>query len=113
MENALKAVALAFGMVAASAAHAEEVLLSCWGTIEVIQQGKQVNPVDEKYSISVAVDIAKKAITIDGVTWPRREGPVAPLLAGRMLAEISLVSRKFDQTALSETPTHSTVSSTR
>jgi hypothetical protein len=72
MENALKAVALAFGMVAASAAHAEEVLLACWGTIEVIQQGKQVNPVDEKYSISVAVDIAKKTITIDGVTWPIR-----------------------------------------
>jgi hypothetical protein len=72
MENALEAVALAFGMVAASAAHAEEVLLSCWGTIEVIQQGKQVNPVDEKYSISVAVDIAKKTITIDGVTWPMR-----------------------------------------
>ena len=70
MENALKALALAFGMVAASAAHAEEVLLSCWGTIEVIQQGKQVNPVDEKYSISVA--IAKKTITIDGVTWPIR-----------------------------------------
>jgi hypothetical protein len=72
MENALKALALAFGMVAASAAHAEEVLLSCWGTIEVIQQGKQVNPVDEKYSISVAVDLAKKTITIDGVTWPIR-----------------------------------------
>jgi hypothetical protein len=70
MENALKAVALAFGMVAASAAHAEEVLLSCWGTVEVIQQGKQVNPVDEKYSIAVAVDIAKKTITIDGVRWP-------------------------------------------
>jgi hypothetical protein len=49
MENALKAVALAFGMVAASGAHAEEVLLSCWGTIEVIRQGKQVNPLDEKY----------------------------------------------------------------
>jgi hypothetical protein len=71
LENALKAVALAFGMVAASAAHAED-LLSCWGTIEVIQQGKQVNPVDKKYSISVAVDIAKKTITIDGVTWPIR-----------------------------------------
>lgn len=65
-------MALAFGMVAASAAHAEEVLLSCWGTIEVIQEGKQVNPVDKKYSISVAVDIAKKTITIDGVTWPIR-----------------------------------------
>jgi hypothetical protein len=72
MENALKVVALAFGMVAANAAHAEEVLLSCWGTIEVIQQGKQVNPIDEKYSISVAVDIAKKTIMIDGVTWPIR-----------------------------------------
>jgi hypothetical protein len=66
-------VALALGLVTtAGSAKAEEVLLSCWGTIEVIQQGKQVNPVDEKYSISVAVDLAKKTITIDGVTWPIR-----------------------------------------
>jgi hypothetical protein len=63
-------IALALCLIAASKVQAEEVLLSCWGTVEVIQQGKQVNPVDEKYSIAVAVDVSKKTLTINGITWP-------------------------------------------
>ena len=56
-------------LAAPSEASAEEILLSCWGTVELIQQGKQVNPPDERSSIAVAVDIANKAITINGVRW--------------------------------------------
>jgi hypothetical protein len=47
-------------LIASNEARAEDVLLSCWGTVELIQQGRQVNPVDEKSSIAIAVDIAKK-----------------------------------------------------
>lgn len=62
------AIALALGLIAAS--NVQEVLLSCWGTVELIQQGKQVNPVDERSSIAVAVDLAKNTVTINGVSWP-------------------------------------------
>jgi hypothetical protein len=64
-------VASALGLVTSSgSAKAEEVLLSCWGTVELIQQGRQVNPVDEKSSIAVAVDTTGKPIMINGVSWP-------------------------------------------
>jgi hypothetical protein len=65
------AITLALGLITASEVQAEEeVLLSCWGTVELIQQSKQVNPVDERSSLGVAVDIAKKTVTINGVSWP-------------------------------------------
>ncbi len=51
-------------------AKAEQVLLSCRGTSELIQQGKPDAPPDSNASMSVAVDIAKKTLTIDGVKWP-------------------------------------------
>jgi hypothetical protein len=57
-------------VLAISNAEAEQFLLSCWGTVELIQQGKQVNPIDEKSSIVVAVDIGSKIITINDVQWP-------------------------------------------
>lgn len=62
---------LAFAVVslASASANAGEVLLSCWGTVELIQQGKQVNPVDERASITVAVDIPNKSLTINGMKW--------------------------------------------
>jgi hypothetical protein len=60
----------AVAQVASGNAKADEVLLSCWGTVELIQQSKQINPVDERSSLAVAVDIARKTITIDGVSWP-------------------------------------------
>lgn len=66
----LTTAALAFALIASGSANAEQVLLSCWGTVELIQQGKRVNPVDERSAVAVAVDIAKKTITISGVTWP-------------------------------------------
>jgi hypothetical protein len=56
-------------LAAPSRAGAEEVLLSCWGTVELIQQGKQVNPLEERSSIAVAVNIGNKTITINGVRW--------------------------------------------
>src|SRR5712671_5120745 len=68
--RSLKSVALALGLIASGDARAEDVQLSCWGPVELIQQGRQVNPLDEKSSIALAVDIAKKTITINGVTWP-------------------------------------------
>jgi hypothetical protein len=70
MERALTILAFAFALIASGNAKAEEVLLSCWGTVELIQQSKQVNPVDERSSLGVAVDIAKKTVTINGVSWP-------------------------------------------
>jgi len=60
---------LAFALVASNEARAEEVLLSCWGTVELIQQGKQVNPADERSSLVVAVDVAKKTLAINGSKW--------------------------------------------
>ena len=68
--RALAILALALAISASSEAQAELVLLSCWGTVELIQQSKQVNPVDERSSLAVAVDIAKKTVTINGVSWP-------------------------------------------
>jgi len=53
-----------------NSAQAEQVLLSCRGTVELMQQGKQVNPKDEKSSIAVGVDITRKMITINDVEWP-------------------------------------------
>jgi hypothetical protein len=67
--RSLKSAAIGLGLLASSSARAEDVLLSCWGTVELIQQGRQVNPLDEKSSIAVAVDIAKKTITINDATW--------------------------------------------
>jgi hypothetical protein len=63
-------LAALLAVLAISNAEAEQVLLSCWGTVELIQQGKQVNPIDEKSSIVVAVDIGRKIITIHDVQWP-------------------------------------------
>ncbi|SRR6266851_4224149 len=69
MEKALTILAFAFALIAFGEAQAEELLLSCWGTVELIQQSKQVNPVDERSSLAVAVDIAKKTVTMNGVSW--------------------------------------------
>ena len=63
-------LAVALALAAPNGARAEEVLLSCRGTSELIQQGKPDNPPDERSSIAIAVDIAKKTITINGVKWP-------------------------------------------
>jgi hypothetical protein len=48
----------------------DAVLLSCWGTVELIEGGQQVNPRGEKTSVSIAVDVANKILTIDDVQWP-------------------------------------------
>jgi hypothetical protein len=69
MTRALAIVIYAVALIASGSASANEVLLSRWGTVEPIQQGKQVNPVDERCSLAIAVDIAKKTITINGVKW--------------------------------------------
>jgi hypothetical protein len=69
MEKVSAISVLAFALIASSGARAGEVLLSCWGTVELIQQGKQVNVPDEKSSIAAAVDVAKKTVTINGVSW--------------------------------------------
>lgn len=58
------------GLFTHGSADAAQVSLSCWGEVELMQQGKQVNPIGEKSSIALAVDIARKIITIDGVEWP-------------------------------------------
>jgi|SRR3954471_15133039 hypothetical protein len=51
-------------------AEVRQVLLACRGTVALIQRGKQVNPIDEKYSIAVAVDTARRIVTINDVQWP-------------------------------------------
>jgi hypothetical protein len=70
LNRKLAILALALSLVTSGNADAEHVLMSCWGTVELIQQGRQVNPVDEKSSLAVAVDIAGKTIMINGVSWP-------------------------------------------
>lgn len=68
----MKAIAIVFCLIAASSsnARADEVLLSCWGTVELIQHGKQVNPVGERSSIAIAVDVTKKMMMIRDIKWP-------------------------------------------
>jgi hypothetical protein len=51
-------------------AEAEQLLFSCWGTVELIQQGKQINPINENSSIAVVVDTARNLIIINDVEWP-------------------------------------------
>jgi hypothetical protein len=63
-------LAALLGLFANDNAEAAQVSLSCWGIVELIQQGKQVNPVGEKSSIALAVDVSRKVITIDEVEWP-------------------------------------------
>ena len=70
MKRASAASAVTLALIASGNAKAEEAVLSCWGTVELIQQGRQVNPVDEKSSIAVAVDTTGKTIMINGVSWP-------------------------------------------
>jgi hypothetical protein len=67
LNRTIAILAFALGL---SEVHAEEGLWSCWGTVELIQQSKQVNPVDERSSLAVTVDIAKKTVMINGVSWP-------------------------------------------
>jgi len=43
---------------------------SCDGEVALLAGGKQVNPVGEKSSMSVKVDLSAKALTVDGVTFP-------------------------------------------
>jgi hypothetical protein len=70
VEKVPAVLVLALALIASSgAAGAGEDLLSCWGTVELIQQGKQVNVPDEKSSIVVAVDVASKTVTINGISW--------------------------------------------
>jgi hypothetical protein len=63
----LAAVALVFGLTACGES---DVALSCWGTVALIVGGQQVNPKNEEYAISIAVDITKKTMRIDDVEWP-------------------------------------------
>lgn len=53
-----------------SETRAEEIQLSCWGTVELIEQRKLVNPPNERSSVSANVDIAKKTLVVNGVAWP-------------------------------------------
>jgi hypothetical protein len=69
MEKVSAISVLGLALIASNGARAEDVLLSCWGTVELIQQGKQVNVQDERSSIAVAVDVAKKTVTINGISW--------------------------------------------
>jgi hypothetical protein len=44
--------------------------LSCWGTVEVIEGGKQINEKNEQYSMSISVDLTKRLLTInDNDQW--------------------------------------------
>jgi hypothetical protein len=54
----------------AGEAHADIIMLSCGGTVELIQGGKQVNPRGEKSSLAVKVDLAAKTLGVDNETWP-------------------------------------------
>jgi hypothetical protein len=62
-------VSVAALITAPSETKAGEVMLSCWGTVELIQGGKLANPSDERSSVSVVVDVAKKTIAVNGISW--------------------------------------------
>jgi len=66
----LRVIALAIVLITSGSAAADEVLLKCSGTVELMQKGKRVNPIDERSSLAVAVDTDKKTVTINGVSWP-------------------------------------------
>jgi hypothetical protein len=69
MEKVPVILVLASALINSNGARAAEILLSCWGTVELIQQGKQVNVPDERSSVAVAVDVTKKTLTINDITW--------------------------------------------
>src|SRR5271170_2094200 len=64
----IKALGLAFGLVACGEARANPVILSCSGTVTLIQPGEWTKEKDEKF-ISITIDIAERTLTIDGQPW--------------------------------------------
>jgi hypothetical protein len=40
-------------------------VFSCWGTVEVTLEGKQINEHNQPYSIAVLVNIEKKMLTVN------------------------------------------------
>ena len=68
-------LALAFGLSACFEARTDAVILSCWGTsrlVPTVPEGKQaIEQKDDNYSVSIAVDTAKKPLRInDDQPWP-------------------------------------------
>jgi hypothetical protein len=61
---------LAAGLAGCGDAGSSSVLLSCQGTVSLLEEGQQVNPRGEKMSVAVAVDLGDRSLTIDGYRWP-------------------------------------------
>ena len=67
----LKVFVVIVALTACGEARVEPVILSCWGTVALVQESKQVNPKDERFSLVITVDVAKKTLTVDdGAPWP-------------------------------------------
>ena len=62
--------AFTLSLLVSAEARAESTLLSCSGTVRLLQGGKQVNEKGERYSVSVKIDVGNGSLTIDGETWP-------------------------------------------
>jgi hypothetical protein len=68
---ALVAFTIAVAVTRVAEAKADAVLLTCYGAINVMQGGKQTNPVDESYSLAITVDTANKSLTVnEDEPWP-------------------------------------------
>jgi hypothetical protein len=79
-------LALAFGLSACFDARTDAVILSCWGTsrlVPTVPEGKQpIEQKDDNYSVSIAVDIAKKNLKInDDQAWPIKGDALGTVVA--------------------------------
>ncbi|MEK4034286.1 hypothetical protein WOC76_12490 [Methylocystis sp. IM3] len=65
------ALLLALTILPNAEARADPTTLACRGTVEMIQEGKQINPKDEQISVSLLVNLAQKIFRIDDrEPWP-------------------------------------------
>ena len=64
-------IALATLFSVCGGATAEPVILSCSGTIVLIQAGKQVNPARDGYSVAITIDLSANTLTVnENDSWP-------------------------------------------
>lgn len=62
---------LFFFVVVSGQAVAEHATLACVGRVRLLASGRQVNPTEDRTSISISVDVEGKAFTMNGdETWP-------------------------------------------
>ncbi len=65
------ALIIASSFVSSLKADSDGLLLSCAGTVVLMQEGRQANPSDEKSSVSLRIDLERRSLKIDDrEPWP-------------------------------------------